>query len=280
MSEALKVGLLGVGAIGQILAGALDTESNRAALVAIADQDRLRAEKFAAQLKTHPPVVELDELVRRSDLIIEAASQGALPEIVPRVLRAQKDLMVMSVGGLLEHEEWFAEAERQGSRIYIPSGAIVGLDGLRAAAMGRLSLVILTSRKPIAALRGAKYVTERRIDLDRLKEETVLFEGPPEEACRAFPTTSNVAASLRLAAGKSVEIRVRVMAVPAGTENVHEIQAGGDFGRFRIVLENVPSPANPRTSRLAALSALATLGEILGTQKVRLAALGKAGRAS
>jgi aspartate dehydrogenase len=270
VSQALKVGLLGVGAIGQILATALDAEPNRAVLVAIADQDRLRAEKFAAQLKARPPVVELDELVRRSDLVIEAASQAALPEIVPRALRAQKDLMVMSVGGLLEQEEWFAEAERQGCRIYVPSGAIAGLDGLRAAAMGRLNLVILTSRKPVAALRGAKYVTERRIDLDRLKEERVLFEGPPEEACRAFPATSNVAASVRLAAGKWVEVRVRVIAVPGGTENVHEIQAVGDFGRFRIVLENVPSPSNPRTSRLAALSALATLEEILRTQKVRV----------
>ena len=270
MSVALKVGLLGVGAIGQILATALDAEPSRAVLVAIADQDRGRAERLAAQLKTRPPVVGIDELVRRSDFIIEAASQAALPEIVPRALRAQKDLMVMSVGGLLENEEWFAEAERQGCRIHVPSGAIAGLDGLRAAAMGRLSLVILTSRKPVAALRGAKYVTERRIDLDRLKDETVLFEGPPEDACHAFPATSNVAASLRLAAGKSVEIRVRVIAVPGGTENVHEIQAVGDFGRFRIVLENVPSPSNPRTSRLAALSALATLEEIIRNQKVRV----------
>ena len=270
MSAALKVGLLGVGAIGQILAAALDAELNRAALVAVADQDRPRAEKFAAQWKARPPVVEMDELVRRSDLIIEAASQAALPDIVPRALRAQKDLMIMSVGGLLEHEEWFAEAERQGCRIHVPSGAIAGLDGLRAASMGRLSLVILTSRKPVAALRGAKYVTERRIDLDSLKEDTLLFEGPPEDACRAFPSTSNVAASLRLAAGKSVEIRVRVIAVPRGTENVHEIQAVGDFGRFRIVLENVPSLANPRTSRLAALSALATLDEIIRSQNVRV----------
>ena len=270
MSAALKVGLRGGGAIGQILATALDAEPSRAVLVAIADQDRARAERFAAQLKARPPVVEIDELVRRSDFIIEAAGQAALPEIVPRALRAQKDLMVMSVGGLLENEEWFAEAERQGCRIHVPSGAIADLDGLRAAAMGRLSLVILTSRKPVAALRGAKYVTERRIDLDRLKDETVLFEGPPEDACRAFPATSNVAASLRLAAGKSVEIRVRVIAVPGGTENVHEIQAVGDFGRFRIVLENVPSPSNPRTSRLAALSALATLEEIIRNQKVRV----------
>src|SRR5437879_1409964 len=227
MSVALNVGLFGVGAIGQILAMALDADPSRAVLVAIADQDRPRAEQLAAQLKARPPVVEIDELVRRSDLIIEAASQGALAEIVPRGLRAQKDLMVMSVGGLLEHDEWFPEAERQGCRIHIPSGAIAGLDGLRAAAMGRLSLVILTSRKPLAALRGARYLTEHRIDLDRLKEPTVLFDGPPEEACRAFPSTSNVAASLRIAVGKSVEIRVRVIAVPGGSENGHELRAEG-----------------------------------------------------
>ncbi len=98
MPAALKVGLLGVGAIGQILATALDAEPDRAVLAAIADQDRPRAETFAAQLKARPAVVEIDELVRRSDLIIEAASQAALTEIVPRALRAQKDLMVMSVG--------------------------------------------------------------------------------------------------------------------------------------------------------------------------------------
>jgi aspartate dehydrogenase len=97
-----------------------------------------------------------------------------------------------------------------------------------------------------------------------------LFEGPPEDACRAFPSTSNVAASLQLAAGKSVEIRVRIIAVPGGTANVHEIQAAGDFGRFRIVLETVPSPANPHTSRLAALSAAVTLEEIIRTQKMRV----------
>jgi aspartate dehydrogenase len=270
MSAALKVGLVGAGAIGPVLATALDEEPSRAALVAISDQDRPRSERLAAQLKSHPAVVEIEELVRHSDLVIEAASQAALPEIVPQVLHAKKELMIMSVGGLLEHEEWFDEAERRGCRIHVPSGAIAGLDGIRAAAMGRLGIVILTSRKPVAALHGAKYVTDRGIDLDRLKDETVLFEGPPEEACRAFPATSNVAASLRLAAGKSAEIRVRVVAVPGGTKNVHEIQAVGDFGRFRIVLENAPSPSNPRTSRLAALSAIATLQEILRNQKERV----------
>jgi aspartate dehydrogenase len=111
----------------------------------------------------------------------------------------------------------------------------------------------------VTALHGTKYVLERGIDLDALQAETVIFEGPPEEACRAFPTTSNVAASLRLAVGASVNVRVRVAAVPGGSQNVHEITAQGEFGCLRMVVENVPSESNPRTSALAALSALATL---------------------
>jgi len=265
----LKIGILGAGAIGQIMAKTLDRWQGRAVVVGLADQDREHAEKLAAKLKNAPPVVSVDQLVASADLIVEAASQAALPDLVPKALECKKDLLIMSVGGLLGHDEWFRKAEEQGCRIHIPSGAIAGLDGLRAASMGRLSLVILTSRKPVAALKGTKYVTDRGIDLDRLKEETVIFEGPPEEACAAFPATSNVAASLRLSVGKSVEVRVRVLAVPGGTQNVHEIQATGDFGRFRIVLENVPSD-NPRTSRLAALSALATLDSIVRGSQIIL----------
>src|SRR5262249_30568500 len=156
------------------------------------------------------PILSLDELIARSDLIVEAARQEALPEIVPKVLAAGKDVMVMSVGGLIGHEEWFRMAEERGRRIYVPSGAIAGVDGLKAACRGRVDLVTLTSRKPVAALRGTKYVTEKGIDVDAFPRETVIFEGLPEEACKAFPTTSNVAASLRLAVGPSVNVKVRI----------------------------------------------------------------------
>ncbi len=264
----LKVGIAGVGAIGQLMAAALDRGDLRAELVGLTDMDRTLAERVAGRLAHPTPVLPLDELVRRSDLIVEAARQEALTEIVPKVLGAGKDLMVMSVGGLLGHEEWFRLAEERGCRIHVPSGAIAGLDGLKAACRGRVDLVTLTSRKPVAALRGTKYVVERGIDLDAFKAETVIFEGPPEEACRAFPTTSNVAASLRLAVGTSVNVRVRVAAVPGGSQNVHEITAQGEFGSLRMVVENVPSASNPRTSALAALSALATLDGLTRSLRV------------
>jgi aspartate dehydrogenase len=264
----LKVGIAGVGAIGQMMAAALDRGQVRAELVGLMDVDRALAEKVAGRLAHATPVLSLDELVRRSDLIVEAARQAALAEIVPKVLEARKDLMVMSVGGLLGHDEWFRLAEERGCRIHVPSGAIAGLDGLKAACRGRVDLVTLTSRKPVAALRGTKYVVERGIDLDAFKAETVIFEGPPEEACRAFPTTSNVSASLRLAVGASVNVRVRVAAVPGGSQNIHEITAQGEFGCLRMVVENVPSASNPRTSALAALSALATLDGLTRSLRV------------
>jgi aspartate dehydrogenase len=187
---------------------------------------------------------------------------------VPRVLAARKDLLVLSVGGLLGRDEWFREAEMRGCRIHVPSGAIAGLDGLKSARIGRLDSVALTSRKPIAALRGSKYVAERGIDLDSLADDSVLFEGSPEEACRNFPTTSNVAASLRLAIGTDVPISVRVIASPSGKNNVHSIEAVGEFGRLHVLIENVPSASNPRTSALAAMSALATLDSIVGSVRV------------
>jgi aspartate dehydrogenase len=264
----LKIGIAGVGAIGQLLATALDRGEVRAELAGITDPDRALAEKVVGKLSRPTPILSLDELVSRSDLVVEAARQEALAEIVPKVLGAGKDVMVMSVGGLIGHEEWFRLAEERGRRIYVPSGAIAGLDGLKAACRGRVDLVTLTSRKPVAALRGTKYVVEKGIDVDGFKTETVIFDGPPEEACKAFPTTSNVAASLRLAVGPSVNVKVRVAAVPGGTQNVHEITAQGEFGCLRMVVENVPSASNPRTSALAAMSALATLDGLTKSLRV------------
>jgi aspartate dehydrogenase len=264
----LRIGILGVGTIGQMIAAALDAGDFPMTLVAVADQDLPLAQKFVTTLKNATPIVPIEELVRRSDLVVEAASQAALPEIVPLALEHRRDLLIMSVGGLLGHEEWFEQAAERGCRIQVPSGAIGGLDALKAARRGRLDSVILTSRKPVAALRGTKYVVENDIELDALKEDTVIFEGRPEQACRVFPTTSNVAASLRLAVGADANVCVRIMAAPKGTRNVHEIRARGDFGELHLTTENLPSESNPRTSRLAALSALATLDGIARSLRV------------
>jgi aspartate dehydrogenase len=198
-------------------------------------------------------------MIERCELAVEAASQAALPEFVPKALARGRDMLIMSVGGLLGREEWFREAAEKDCHIYVPSGAIAGLDGIKSASIGRIDMAQLTSRKPIAALQGAKYVVDRGLDLTGFKEEAVIFEGTAEEAARAFPATSNVAASLRLAVDATVPVRVRVVAVPGGNENVHEIRVQGEFGKLTMKVENVPSKSNPKTSQLAAFSAVATL---------------------
>jgi aspartate dehydrogenase len=264
----LKVGILGVGSIGQTFANAVDRGRFDAELTAICDQDAARAEGFAAVLSSRPPIVSLDELIERTELVVETASQAALPTLVPKALAKGRDLLILSVGGLLGHEEWFAEAAKQGSKIYIPSGAIAGLDGIKSASIGRIDSATLTSRKPAAALKGSKYVVDRGLAIDSMTEETVIFDGTAEEAARAFPATSNVAASLRLSVDPKVQVRVQVVAVPGGSQNVHEIRVKGEFGELSVDVKNVPSRANPRTSQLAAFSALATLANLTRSLRV------------
>ncbi|HUA00690.1 MAG TPA: aspartate dehydrogenase [Candidatus Aquilonibacter sp.] len=266
----LKIGLLGVGAIGRTIATALDQKQLEAELVALADQDRARAEALSAELAGRPPVVSIGEMIERCDLAVEAAGQAALAEFVPKALARGRDILIMSVGGLLAREEWFRQAATKGCHIYAPSGAIAGLDGIKSASIGRIESAVLTSRKPVAALKGSKYVVERDLPLDSYKEDTVIFEGLAEEAARAFPATSNVAASLRLAVDPAtpVPVRVRVVAVPGGNENVHEIRVQGEFGRLTVKVENVPSKSNPRTSQLAAFSAIATLKNLTRSLRV------------
>ena len=238
--------------------------------VPLADQDVERAKALSAELTSRPPVVSVENLLERADLAVEAASQAALPDFVPKALARGRDMLVMSVGGLLGREEWFRQAGEKGCRIYVPSGAIAGLDGIKSASIGRIDSALLTSRKPVAALRGSKYVVEHSIPLDSLKEDTVIFDGLAEDAARAFPATSNVAASLRLAVNplEPVPVRVRIVAVPGGSENVHEIRVQGEFGRLTVTVENVPSKSNPRTSQLAAFSAIATLKNLTRALRV------------
>ena len=264
----MRIGILGAGSIGETLARAIDDGKIRASLAAIADQDTARAQKLASSLKNPPPVVSIDRLVEVSDLVVEAASQVAVPLIVPLCLDQRKGVLVLSVGALLGKEEWLRQAAEQGTGFYVPTGAIAGLDAVKAASLGAIRMAQLTSRKPIAALRDAKFVLEKRIRLDELKEDTVILEGPAAEVCRAFPATSNVAAALQLALGSSAKLHVKILASPTLNRNVHEIIVDGEVGTLRMSAENLPMETNPRTSRIAAFSAIALLKQITGTVRI------------
>jgi aspartate dehydrogenase len=135
--------------------------------------------------------------------------------------------------------------------------------------MGRVDSVTLTTRKPPKGLVGAPYVVEQGIDLDSLREETVVFEGSAREACQGFPANVNVSAALSLAGIGPDRTRVRILAVPGGTVNQHRIEVRGEFGRLAVEIENVPSPANPRTGLLAIFSSIASLAEIARSGRSR-----------
>jgi len=158
--------------------------------------------------------------------------------------------------------------EKTGGRLWLPSGAIAGLDGVKAAVMAGVDSVTLTTTKPSEGLAGAPGIKEKAIDLNRIKVATEVYNGPADEACRLFPQNVNVAASLSLAGIGPKRTMVRIIADPNVDKNIHEIEVKGDFGVLRTRVENVPSPENPRTSYLAILSALATLRKL--TQQMQV----------
>jgi aspartate dehydrogenase len=257
----LKIGLVGCGAIGAEIARAIDGGDIAAELVAVFDRNEERARELMADLVAKPLLLSLEDLVERSEIVVEAASQRAVPEVAKAALTRGRDLMIMSVGALLDGDlRQTVEdlAKEHGCRVYLPSGAISGLDGLKSAGAGRIDLVTLTTTKNPRGFLGAPYVQDKGIDLDAIREATVIFEGSAEDAVKAFPANVNVAATLSLTA-RGARVRVKIVADPKIDVNIHQITAEGDFGRITTRVENVPSPRNPKTSYLAALSAIATL---------------------
>lgn len=234
-----------------------------ARITALHDVDPARARRLARRLHPHPAIVSLSALIQASDLVLEAASVRLAGDVVRRALRAGRNVLAMSVGGLLGDRRWQAAARRSRGRVYLPSGALAGLDGVKALSVGRIRRLVLTTTKPPAALQSAPYVQRKRLDLSRLRRATVLFEGPPPAVIRGFPQNTNVAAALSLAAGPqgADRARIRVVADPTARRNIHELEVEGDCGRITCRIESRPS-ANPRTSEIAVRSAIATLGRI------------------
>jgi aspartate dehydrogenase len=257
----VQIGVVGCGTIGTAIAQAIQDGRIPAALAGLHSRTRGRAEALARTLSPSPPVMALPEVVRASDLVVEAATIAAVAEIVPACLAEKRDVFVISVGGLVDRPEWFRQAAAQKTSILVPSGAIAGLDGVRAAVVGRVDSVSITTRTPPRGLAGAPYVVAQGIDLQGLTEETLIFEGSAREACQGFPTNINVSAALSLAGIGPDRTRVRIFATPGGRFNQHRIEVRGEFGRLVVEVENVPSATNPRTGILSIYSSIAMLAD-------------------
>ena len=263
----LAVGVVGLGVIGRRVCQALDAGLPGLSLVGAASRTRDKAESFLKSLRTPVPFLSLDDLILVSDLIVEASTQAHLQEIAPKTLTAGRDLVVLSCGALLGRADWVAMADRHGARILVPSGAIAGLDAVKGGAVGPITSVTMESRKAPAGWAGAPWVVQQKIDLDAIREETLIFEGPATAACPAFPANVNVLAALSLAGIGPERTTTRIFAVPGLARNTHRISVEGEFGSLTVEVRNVPSE-NPRTGRLSYLSTIALLRDLGATLQV------------
>ncbi len=239
------VGLIGCGAIGTVLAEAIDRKLVVCDELLVFDIDTAQAQKLKEKLKFQVRIVaSADEIVSaKPKVIVEAAGQGAVHQYYDKLVASKAELIFMSTGALLDHNT-------DSPRVHFPAGAIGGLDAIAAAANAGIDEIALTTRKSPKAL--GKPVTQ----------ETVTFDGDAEEAARQFPREMNVAATLALTV-KPTKVKVKVVVDPATTRNTHEIHVKWRFGEMHLQFANDPHPDNPHTSALAAWSAIRLLKVLL-----------------
>ncbi len=262
----IRIGVLGCGAIGSRIAKSCRKElKDFCTLSALYDVDHKRAVHLA-QAFGHGRLAQnsVDQLLKTCDLMVEATNATDPRPLIRRALLRRKDVLVMSAGKILRAPGLLSLAQKQNCRLLVPSGAIAGIDAVKAARLVKISRITLTTRKPVSGFKGNLYLQKRGINPESLKKETVLFAGKVDRAVKYFPQNINVAAVLALASGASAKIRIRILTSPAFRTNSHEIELLGDFGRIVTRTENVVCPDNPKTSYLAVLSAIATLKNFCG----------------
>ena len=258
--DPLRVGIAGYGTIGQSLASSLQRGVPGVALTAVASRDRQRL-RATLPADTQLRVVPVAELKDHADVIIECAPAAALSSIAVPALEAGRSLIVLSCGALLQNEELIELARQKGGRIIVPTGALLGLDAVLAAAEGLIESVTMTTRKPPSGLAGAPFLVERGLDMAAIKEPTLVFEGSAREAARGFPANVNVAVALSLAGIGPDRTRIAIWADPTLRRNTHLIEVESDAARFSMKIEGVPS-ANPRTGKMTAQSVIALLRKL------------------
>ncbi|MFH1847293.1 MAG: aspartate dehydrogenase [Candidatus Omnitrophota bacterium] len=258
--KTIKLGLIGCGAIGStLLKYAREKLSMHITRMIIFDCDENKSKVLADKNRQVVIADSMEKVFDAADLIIEAASPKIVPEFFEEALSKTKDIMIMSIGGLLGREASLGKAEEKGIKVILPSGAIAGIDGLKAAKVAGLEEVTITTSKPPGSIKGAPYLEEKGINVDEISEKTVIFEGSAFEAVKGFPKNINVSALLSIAGIGAEKTKVRIVVSPEYTRNTHEIKIKSKAGTITVRTENVPFPDNPKTSYLAALAAITSL---------------------
>lgn len=253
------VAIAGLGTIGMKVAEALHAGIKGLELVAVSSGGREKAEARLAEAGIRAPVLDNAQLAAAAEIIVECAPSAAFTDIARPALEAGRTLLTVSGAALLDAPEMVDLAERNGGKIILATGALLGLDAVRAAAEGDIREVRMVTRKPPRSLEGAPYLAEHNIDVMALTEPLMVFVGSAREAARGFPANLNVGAALSLAGIGPDATRIEIWADPGLDRNTHTIHLDADTVRFSMTIENVPSEENPGTGRVTPLSVIAAL---------------------
>jgi aspartate dehydrogenase len=259
--SSVPVAIAGLGAIGRVVARRLATGIPGLRLSAVAARDRAKAQAWLDAEQIAVPLVELDALPQHCNLAVECAPAAALDAICRPMLAAGKRVMVLSVGALLPRADLIELAASGGGQIIVPTGALLGLDAVTAAAEGNIQSVRMITRKPPNGLAGAPYLVEHDISVVGLNAAKRVFAGSARAAAQGFPANVNVVAALALAGIGPDRTEIEIWADPALSRNCHTIEVESDSARLSFSIENVPSE-NPKTGRITALSVVAALRKL------------------
>ena len=257
-----RVAIAGFGAIGRVVAEHLERGIDGLTLAAVSARDTARAKAAMAGFAKPVPVLPLARLGDEADIVVECAPAAVLRDIAEPALAKGRTLITLSCGALLDNFDLVDLARRQGGRILVPTGALLGLDAVQAAAVGNIDRIHMITRKPPNGLEGAPYLVEHSIAVTGLTEPKRVFTGTAREAARGFPANVNVAAALALAGIGPDRTTIEIWADPAIDRNIHRIEVESDAARLSLQIENVPSVENPKTGRLTPLSVVALLRKL------------------
>jgi aspartate dehydrogenase len=263
----LRVAVVGLGAIGTKVVTELDRGIDGLVLAAVSVQNPEKHRTWLSNLTTTPAVLPIEALADVADIVIECAPATLLRSIVAPFAAKGKTAVVLSAGALLDHEDLIELAKQNGGQIVVPTGALIGLDAVTAAAVGNIRSVRMVTRKPVRGLAGAPYIVENNIDIERITEPLRIFDGTARAAAKGFPANLNVAVALSLAGIGPDRTKLEIWADPTVTRNIHRIEVESDSARFSMSIENIPSE-NPKTGLITALSVIAYLRKLRASLRV------------
>ncbi|MDP8234030.1 MAG: DUF108 domain-containing protein [Candidatus Saelkia tenebricola] len=251
----MKIGIVGVGTIGKsVIKNVISQYKDKLNAVFVYDLDIDNLKHVKADFEWLKPVKSLEEIVKKSDFLVESASVACVKSLIPLIEKYKKDVLFMSTGGLLSREDFLKKSEEQSVEIIIPHGAIAGLDAIKAVKLAGIKSLSITSYKPVRSLLGSPYLVKNKINLKNVKGKKLIFEGSVKEAVKGFPKSVNVSATLLLSSGFK-DLKVRVYAHEDSKTIIHVVDVESNISNLQLVSKNYPSLDNPRTSALAIYSA-------------------------